>query len=129
MILGVRACMLTIRHYVTNTTDSQNAGALGWDVMQEAAALGGQRPTSSVNVPAASSLLDHPRTVSLREADLLPHPDGWLTGLFDPANLDALIAASQDASGAAETFARVEGTLAGCHRKVPATERRWTPRQ
>jgi transposase len=29
MILGVRACMLTIRHYVTNTTDSQNAGALG----------------------------------------------------------------------------------------------------
>ena len=28
MILGVRACMLTIRHYVTNTTDSQNAGAL-----------------------------------------------------------------------------------------------------
>jgi len=30
MILGVRACMLTIRHYVTNTTDSQNAGALPW---------------------------------------------------------------------------------------------------
>ena len=29
MILGVRACMLTIRHYVTNTTDSQNDGALG----------------------------------------------------------------------------------------------------
>ena len=37
MILGVRACMLTIRHYVTNTTDSQNAGALhevmSWVVM------------------------------------------------------------------------------------------------
>jgi hypothetical protein len=28
MIVGVRACMLTIQHYVTNTTDSQNAGAL-----------------------------------------------------------------------------------------------------
>jgi hypothetical protein len=31
-------------------------------------------------------LLDHPRTVYLREADLVPHPDGWLSGLFDPAN-------------------------------------------
>jgi hypothetical protein len=28
-------------------------------------------------------LLDHPRTVYLRQADLLPHLDGWLTGLFD----------------------------------------------
>jgi hypothetical protein len=42
----------------------------------------------AVNVPVGSSLLDHPRTVYLREADLLPHLDGWLTGLFDPANLD-----------------------------------------
>jgi hypothetical protein len=31
-------------------------------------------------------LLDHPRTIYLREADLLPHRDGWLSGLFDPAN-------------------------------------------
>jgi hypothetical protein len=51
---------------------------------QETAALGGQRPPSSVKVPAASNLLDHPGTVYLREADLLPHLDGWLTGLFDP---------------------------------------------
>jgi hypothetical protein len=28
MILGVRACMFTIRHQVTNKTDSHNAGAL-----------------------------------------------------------------------------------------------------
>jgi hypothetical protein len=28
--------------------------------------------------PAASRLLDHPRTVYLREADLLPYLDGWL---------------------------------------------------
>jgi hypothetical protein len=27
-----------------------------------------------------------PRILYLREADLLPHPDGWLSGLFDPAN-------------------------------------------
>ena len=39
---------------------------------------------SSVNVPAASTLLDHPGILYLREADLLPHPDGWLSGLFDP---------------------------------------------
>jgi hypothetical protein len=43
---------------------------------QKAAALGGRRPTSSVNVSAASTLLAHPRTVYLREADLLPRPDG-----------------------------------------------------
>ena len=41
---------------------------------------------SSVNAPAASTLLDHPRILYLREAGLLPHPDGWLSGLFDPAN-------------------------------------------
>jgi hypothetical protein len=33
---------------------------------------------------AASGLLDHPRPVYLREVDLLPHLDGWLTGLFYP---------------------------------------------
>jgi hypothetical protein len=67
-------------------------------------------------------LLDHPRTVYLREADLLSHLDGWLTVLFDPANLDAtldvLIAASQDASGTAEAVRKVERTLADCHRKL-----------
>jgi hypothetical protein len=50
---------------------------------QEAAALA---PPSSVNVPAASTLLDHPRTVYLREADLLPPPGRLAHGLFDPAN-------------------------------------------
>jgi hypothetical protein len=45
-------------------------------------------------------LRDHPRTVHLHEADLLPHLDRWRTGLAEtPANLDALIAASQNASG------------------------------
>jgi site-specific DNA recombinase len=32
--------------------------------------------------------LDHPRTVYLRQAEPLPHLDGWITALFDPANLD-----------------------------------------
>ena len=70
---------------------------------QEAAALGGRRPTSSVNVPPASSLLDHPRTVHLREVDLLPHPDGWLTGLFDPANRDATLDARRSRSSRTAT--------------------------
>jgi hypothetical protein len=78
---------------------------------QEAAALGGRRP-SGVNV-AAASRLDHPGTVYLREVDLLPHLDGWRIGLFHPAvldaTLDALIAASQDASGTAEACARSSG--------------------
>jgi hypothetical protein len=59
-------------------------------------------------------LLDHPRTVYL-------HLDGWLTGLFDPPTsspLDALIAASQKATGTAEALRKVERTLADCHRKL-----------
>jgi site-specific DNA recombinase len=87
-----------------------------------AAALAGQRPTSSVKVPAASRLLDHPRTIYLRQADLPPHLDGWLTGLLDPADLDAtldaLIAASQDASGTAEALRKVQRALADCQRKL-----------
>src|SRR6266542_3632462 len=36
----------------------------------------------------AATGLAHPRTVYLREHDLLPHLDGWLAGLFDPDRLD-----------------------------------------
>src|SRR5688572_14829739 len=39
----------------------------------------GPGASSSVKVPAASTSLDHPGTVYLRQADLLPPPDGWLT--------------------------------------------------
>ena len=34
----------------------------------------------------------HPKSVYLREADLLPNLDGWIATLFDPANLDATCA-------------------------------------
>ena len=78
-------------------------------------------------------MLDHPGTVYLREVDLLPHLDGWLTGLFHPATLDvtldALIAASQDASGTAEACARSSGRWPTASASSPATERRWTPEQ
>ena len=90
-------------------------------------------PDEQRQCPAASGLLDHPRPVYLREVDLLPHLDGWLTGLFHPATLavtlDALIAASQDASGTAEACARSSGRWPTASASSPATERRWTPRQ
>jgi hypothetical protein len=67
-------------------------------------------------------LLDHPGTVYLREAATCSPT--WTAGspacsTRQPrATLDALIAASQDASGAAEALRKVERTLADCHRKV-----------
>jgi hypothetical protein len=36
--------------------------------------------------PRGQHPLDHPRTVYLREADLLPPPGRLAHGLFDPAN-------------------------------------------
>jgi hypothetical protein len=94
--------------------------------------VAGARPAASTS-PRASRLLDHPGTVYLREVDLLPHLDGWLTGLFHSATLDvtldALIAASQDASGTAEACARSSGRWPTASASSPATERRWTPEQ
>ena len=94
--------------------------------------MAGARPAASTS-PRASRLVDHPGTVYLREVDLLPHLDGWLTGLFHPATLDvtldALIAASQDASGTAEACARSSGRWPTASASSPATERRWTPEQ
>ena len=54
---------------------------------------------SSVIVSAASTLLDHPRILYLREADLLPHGDGWLSGLFDPANEEERFRSCSSARG------------------------------
>jgi hypothetical protein len=100
---------------------------------QAAAALGGRRPTSSVNVPAGQQIArpsGHRLPARGRPA---PHLDGWLTGLFHSATLDvtldALIAASQDASGTAEACARSSGRWPTASASSPATERRWTPEQ
>jgi DNA invertase Pin-like site-specific DNA recombinase len=41
---------------------------------------------------AIATTLRHPKSVNLREADLLPHLDGWIAELFDPANLDTTCA-------------------------------------
>jgi hypothetical protein len=48
-------------------------------------------------------LLAHPGTVYLREADLLPHLDGWRTGLFDPTNRDATLDARRSRSSRTAT--------------------------
>jgi hypothetical protein len=48
-------------------------------------------------------LLDHPGTVDLREVDLLPHLDGWRTGLFDPATRDATLDARRSRSSPTAT--------------------------
>lgn len=38
---------------------------------------------------ALATTTDHPKSVFLREADLVPHLDGWIGKLFSPANLAA----------------------------------------
>ena len=38
---------------------------------------------------ALATSMDHPKSVFLREADLVPHLDGWISALFAPANLAA----------------------------------------
>jgi len=46
----------------------------------------------------AATGLAHPRMVHLREADLLPHLDQWLTRLLDPDHLDGTLDALEQAS-------------------------------
>jgi hypothetical protein len=56
----------------------------------------------------------HPRTVYLREADVLPSLDAWLLSVFDPKNLDgavAALAAAQEPDDAAA--ARAEAARRG----------------
>jgi site-specific DNA recombinase len=70
----------------------------------------------------AATGLEHPRTIYLREADLLPHLDGWLAGLLDPDRLDdtldALEQASNDQAAIAERLAAAEQAVADCQRQL-----------
>jgi site-specific DNA recombinase len=70
----------------------------------------------------AAAGLAHPRTVYLREADLLPHLDQWLTRLFDPDQLDdtldALERASNDHADLAQQLAAVEEAIAQAQRQL-----------
>lgn len=53
---------------------------------------------------------------------MLPHLDGWITALFDPANLDhtleALVGASEDDSTTVKELREADRTLADCQRKL-----------
>ncbi len=70
----------------------------------------------------AATGLDHPRTIYLREADLLPHLDGWLAGLFDPDRLDdtldVLEQASNDHAATAQQLGAAEQAIADCQRQL-----------
>ncbi len=70
----------------------------------------------------AATGLDHPRTVYLREADLLPHLDQWLARLFDPDRLDdtldALEQASNDHTATTQQLDAAEQAIADCQRQL-----------
>jgi hypothetical protein len=70
----------------------------------------------------AATGLDHPRTVYLREANLLPHLDGWLARLLDPDHLDdtldALEQASNDHTAIAQQLAAAEQAIADAQRQL-----------
>jgi hypothetical protein len=79
-------------------------------------------------------LLAHPRTVYLREADLLPHLNRWRTGLFDsppsmPPSTRSSPPARTPAARTAEACARSSGRWPKVSASSPSTERRWTPEQ
>jgi site-specific DNA recombinase len=70
----------------------------------------------------AATGLDHPRTVYLREADLLPHLDQWLARLFDPDHLDptldALEQASNDHTATTQQLDAAEQAIADSKRQL-----------
>lgn len=74
------------------------------------------------NEYAAANHVTHPRSVYLREADVLPVLDGWLGKLFDPAWREStvrLLAESQAEDDTdAEARRAVEEKIADCDRKL-----------
>jgi site-specific DNA recombinase len=63
---------------------------------------------------ALANRVDHPKTVYLREADIINHLDTWLGQTVDPSNLDATLTqlARQAAIGNDHTSARSEAARA-----------------
>jgi site-specific DNA recombinase len=72
---------------------------------------------------ALANEIDHPRTVYVREDQILPPLDRWLAGLFAPssldATLDALIAAADEPdSGLAAAITAARRALADCDARI-----------
>jgi hypothetical protein len=67
---------------------------------------------------AIATKLCHPKAVYLREADLLPHLDGWIAELFDPANLDTtcaqLVSLTSSADADSAEVAKAHHVLREC---------------
>ena len=76
------------------------------------------RPTTAAGTPPSTPLtnnVDHPRTVYLREADVVPELDAWLARIFDPEHLDDTCAelAAASIAGAVD-----DAALEAAHRKL-----------
>jgi site-specific DNA recombinase len=72
---------------------------------------------------ALANQVDHPKTVYLREADVLSRLDTWLAQTFAPASLDATLTqlADQASAGTEDTSIRAEAAqarIAGLDRKI-----------
>jgi site-specific DNA recombinase len=71
---------------------------------------------------AASAQLPHPKTVYLREADLLPQLDGWLASIFDPGHVDHTCRALAEESDVSEhheiEVGRLEGAVKDCRTRL-----------
>jgi site-specific DNA recombinase len=64
---------------------------------------------------ALANEVEHPRTVYLREDEVIPALDAWLARIFDPENLDETCAALAAASGTDDAD---EAALEGARRKL-----------
>lgn len=72
---------------------------------------------------ALTSVIDHPKNVYLRQDTVVPRLDEWLTGMFDPANIDATceqMAAVAMAGNEGQEAKRVmaERSLRECDRRL-----------
>jgi hypothetical protein len=65
--------------------------------------------------PGSAALADHPRTVNLREDDVVPPLNAWIGRLFSRANVDRTVAellASQDAAAPAASHEALKKRVA-----------------
>ncbi|MBW3556964.1 MAG: recombinase family protein [Actinobacteria bacterium] len=70
---------------------------------------------------ALSAKLDHPKVIYLRERDVLPHVDAWLSRIFDPEHVDetceAVVGAIDTAASTGER-AKAAALIRECDRKL-----------
>lgn len=71
---------------------------------------------------AMANKIDHPKTIYVREAEIITALDGWISQAFDPDNIDAtcgaLQAAQADASDDALRCESIKTKLADCDKRL-----------